>query len=89
MKQTIDHAGPICDAFDVSSKAASENICCISNDDLSIAPSVEKERIQLLFVMLAVQFPQVSHIYQISQVEPIQFTVQTLFLDQRVCIWLI
>ena len=41
MKQTIDHAVPICDAFDVLSKAASENMCCISNDDLSIAPSVD------------------------------------------------
>ena len=41
MKQTIGHAVPICDAFDALSKAASENMCCISNDDLSIAPSVE------------------------------------------------
>ena len=41
MKQTIDHAVPICDASDVLSKAASEDVCCISNDDLSVAPSVE------------------------------------------------
>ena len=41
MKQTTDHAVPICDDFDVLSKATSENICYNSNDYQSIAPSVE------------------------------------------------
>ena len=41
MKQTIDHGVPICDAFDVLSKATPENMCYISIDDLSIAPFVE------------------------------------------------
>ena len=41
MKQTIDHAVPICDAFDVLSKTTSENMCYNSNADQSIALSVE------------------------------------------------
>ena len=41
MKQTIDHGVPICDAFDVLSKATSENVCYNSNDDQPIAPSIE------------------------------------------------
>ena len=42
MKQTIDHAIPICNAFDVISKSASENEFDGSNDQ-TIAPSVETE----------------------------------------------
>ena len=42
MKQTIDHAIPICNAFDVLSKSASENEFDSSNDQ-TIAPSVETE----------------------------------------------
>ena len=42
MKQTIDHAIPICNAFDVLSKSASENECESSNDQ-TVVPSVETE----------------------------------------------